>query len=115
MNRRKTGLLLLLFLCAQLLAGFIVIHSGGTDELDMVEVNALTRSCEEAFSLLEAGHTGQMPVSVYDYAVLDGEGNILYASDGDDSLTLRRAIQRRDTLVDLHTAGPEAGDRKSVV
>ena len=109
MNRRKTGLLLLLFLCAQLLAGFIVIHSGGTDELDMVEVNALTRSCEEAFSLLEAGHTGQMPVSVYDYAVLDGEGNILYASDGDDSLTLRRAIQRRDTLVDLHTAGPEAG------
>lgn len=102
MKIRKFIIFLAVFLGIEILLGIFAVRSGRPSELDMVKLNELTHACAAAWPQLERGEEVRLPDPEYDYALLDSGGKLLYDARGNqEGLTLQKAIQRRDTVVDL--------------
>lgn len=70
---------------------------------DAVAVNEIVRSVEENWGSVQSDNMA------YDYAVLNSDGELVYASRGGLSESLNSAIIHRDTVVDVVVGGAAVG------
>lgn len=109
--RRRIILIMAVFLIIQSGLALTVLRFDGEDKssLDMVKVNELMYSCVEAWPRLQQGIRDNMPLSDYEYALLDREARLIYTRDGQEQLSLQEAIRRRDTVIDLYDGSEQLG------
>ncbi|MDE5593122.1 MAG: hypothetical protein K2I75_04230, partial [Clostridiales bacterium] len=72
---------------------------------DAVAVNEVVQSVTADFDELDAHEN----TTALDYAVLDGDGNVLYKTKSGLSESVNQAIAHRDTILDIKNGGAVVG------